>query len=777
MQYTLVLLSLNEIDGLKAIWPQIPKNSVDEIFAVDGGSNDGTLEFYRKNKIKVINQKSKGRGEAFRIGIKHAKGDVVIFFSPDGNEDPADISKFKSYFEKDENLDILIASRMMEGAYNEEDTGMFKPRKWVNNAFNFAANLLFRRKGNYVTDTINGFRAIKKSSFLKLKPHSMKHTIEYEMTIKAFKHKMNIREFPTTEGPRIGGYIKAKSLPTGIDFIRLFFLEVWDSIYKNLHIVLLLAIITVQIITLRQGMHWNIKNNPDLHYSIHIDEVAEILTTLKLGESRNGSKTPTWLMQKGVGYANLSKTLYDITNTQPGQTIFKAIYATDLNSMAGIYLFFRTITAFFAIALTIAVYKLAGILYSNKYTGVLSAFFISTLFGSFFSSVIFKADIPAVFMLTCMLIYIIKFYKEGKNKYLYTSAIFFGFACVTKYHAAAAILLYPILIGLNYYKLRKIEIKKYFIAGLFAFLAALILGPYIFLDLREFRNGLLLQNYYQTNRPLQFEEFGFQPFVIFDHILYTSIGPVLLIFFIASLVFIIIKIVKYKKFDYVLPASYLVTFFTLASISTWIVVRYSIPFFPIISIFSSIFLTELVTFAAKKTRWKYLTVYTILAFMLFMHFAYFIAFSKFVRSTTATVQAANWIRENLDKDNTLLHLQLLGEEPNIIYNFGEVNTMEITGPHLDEFIVKYEKIDEMQNFEYLLIDERSYHQYQRLSNSKYESYHKFFESFMNSENFELSKKFTIVPEFAGIKFEKGELPQDLLLTSPDVLLYKRVEKI
>ena len=82
---TLVILTLNEIEGLKKIFPLIPINKISEVFGVDGGSKDGTLEFYKKNKVKVLNQKSKGRGEAFRIALKKAKYDKIVFFSPDGN--------------------------------------------------------------------------------------------------------------------------------------------------------------------------------------------------------------------------------------------------------------------------------------------------------------------------------------------------------------------------------------------------------------------------------------------------------------------------------------------------------------------------------------------------------------------------------------------------------------------------------------------------------------------------------------------------------------------
>ncbi|MDZ4205843.1 MAG: glycosyl transferase family 2, partial [Patescibacteria group bacterium] len=66
---------------------------------------------------------------------------------------PHDISKFRQYFE--DGADIVIASRMMKGAHNEEDDSSFPVRKLVNQAFGLIANIFWNRSGRFVTDTIN----------------------------------------------------------------------------------------------------------------------------------------------------------------------------------------------------------------------------------------------------------------------------------------------------------------------------------------------------------------------------------------------------------------------------------------------------------------------------------------------------------------------------------------------------------------------------------------------------------------------------------------------
>jgi glycosyltransferase involved in cell wall biosynthesis len=223
----LVVLSYNEVQGVTALAPDIAKYKefgVDEILAVDGGSTDGTLEVYAAHGIPVVKQTSRGRGEAMRLAAQESTADFLIFFSPDGNEDWRDIAKFRGYFEQ--GYDLVIASRMMAGAHNEEDDQWLRSRKWANNAFNFLANAFFRHDGPYISDSINGFRGIRRSVLIELKLDAVGYTIEYQMTMRALERKLKIVEFPTHEGARIGGESKAQSIPTGLRFIRC----LWEEI-------------------------------------------------------------------------------------------------------------------------------------------------------------------------------------------------------------------------------------------------------------------------------------------------------------------------------------------------------------------------------------------------------------------------------------------------------------------------------------------------------------------------------------------------------------------
>ena len=227
MKSSLIILTLNEIEGVRTLYDRIPFDAVDECFVVDGGSIDGTVEFFREKGIKVVPQEIKGRGEAFQIAVREAKGDYLIFFSPDGNEDPGDIPKLLELLAM--GYDIAIASRFLSGSQNEEDDLRFPWRAWANRAFTFIANIIWNTNRNYITDTINGYRAIKKEAFNKLNISAPGFVIEYQMSIRAMKLGLKVVEIPTVEGQRIGGVSTAKSIPTGLLFLRFLLKEIMNG--------------------------------------------------------------------------------------------------------------------------------------------------------------------------------------------------------------------------------------------------------------------------------------------------------------------------------------------------------------------------------------------------------------------------------------------------------------------------------------------------------------------------------------------------------------------
>jgi len=61
---------------------------------------------------------------------------------------------------------------------------------------------------------------ITKETAQDLKLDATDYSIEYQMTIRGFKKKKKIVEFPTIEGSRIAGETGAPSIPTEFRFVR-----------------------------------------------------------------------------------------------------------------------------------------------------------------------------------------------------------------------------------------------------------------------------------------------------------------------------------------------------------------------------------------------------------------------------------------------------------------------------------------------------------------------------------------------------------------------------
>lgn len=218
----LIIVGKNEIQGINKLFKKIPQKIFHEIHYFDGNSTDGSLEFFNSHKnIKV--HKNIKKGEIYTYASNVTKANDIVFFAIDGNEDPKDIPIL---LEKLNNSDMCIASRFLKDSVNEEDGNFLPLRKWANMVFTFLVNV--HLKSN-ISDTINGFRSIKRDLILETNPEVTKigFDIEFQLTIRAIKLKKIITEIPTIEYPRIDGKTNAKSIPVGLLMLRRFIKEIY----------------------------------------------------------------------------------------------------------------------------------------------------------------------------------------------------------------------------------------------------------------------------------------------------------------------------------------------------------------------------------------------------------------------------------------------------------------------------------------------------------------------------------------------------------------------
>src|SRR5262245_27433773 len=119
MKVTLLVLTLNEFDGVRAILPRIRREWFHEILIVDGGSTDGTIQWARNAGYRVHVQQRPGIRFAYLEVLPLIQGDAIVSFSPDGNCDPAVLPRLVDQLR--EGYDLVIGSRYLAGMKSEDD--------------------------------------------------------------------------------------------------------------------------------------------------------------------------------------------------------------------------------------------------------------------------------------------------------------------------------------------------------------------------------------------------------------------------------------------------------------------------------------------------------------------------------------------------------------------------------------------------------------------------------------------------------------------------------
>jgi glycosyltransferase involved in cell wall biosynthesis len=212
MKVTLLVPTLNEVDGMKQIMPRIKKEWFDQLLIVDGGSTDGTVEYCREKGYSVVSQKRKGLRYAYIDALPYIEGDILITFSPDGNSIPELIPLLIDKVK--EGFDMVIVSRYAKGAKSYDDDFITSFGNWM---FTSLINLLFGAK---YTDSMVMFRAYKTEliHILELDKDSnyafeefLFNTIigmEPLLSIRCAKKKLKVAEIPGDEPARLSGQRK-----------------------------------------------------------------------------------------------------------------------------------------------------------------------------------------------------------------------------------------------------------------------------------------------------------------------------------------------------------------------------------------------------------------------------------------------------------------------------------------------------------------------------------------------------------------------------------------
>lgn len=214
---SIVIPAYDEERGLPTVLDNVFR-SVDgicEVLVVDDGSRDRTSEVACGFKCSVIkHEANRGKGEALKTGVRHAKGDNLIFIDADNTYPAKAISQI---LENLESNDIVYGARSL-GRYRIP-------------LFNRLGNMIFQNMIKHIygfqgSDYATGLYGIKKTYLESMNIRSSGFAIEPEIAIKASRMGLRVKEIPIEYQPRLG---KAKLVGPKAGFehfttiMRLFF--------------------------------------------------------------------------------------------------------------------------------------------------------------------------------------------------------------------------------------------------------------------------------------------------------------------------------------------------------------------------------------------------------------------------------------------------------------------------------------------------------------------------------------------------------------------------
>jgi glycosyltransferase involved in cell wall biosynthesis len=231
MKTTLLVMTLNEIDGMRQIMPAIDRAWCDQIIIVDGGSTDGTVEWAREQGYEVYCQQRKGIRHGYFEVLPQVKGELIILFSPDGNCLAEIIPELKQKII--DGYDMVIGSRYLGHAISEDDDLFTGFGNWL---FTRTVNLLY---GGRYTDVMVIFRAFRRRLIDDLDlldeeayapcERLFRTVISWEllMSVRAMKAGKRVTEVPASEPRRVGGVRKLQVIRWGAAYYLQFLREIY----------------------------------------------------------------------------------------------------------------------------------------------------------------------------------------------------------------------------------------------------------------------------------------------------------------------------------------------------------------------------------------------------------------------------------------------------------------------------------------------------------------------------------------------------------------------
>ncbi len=215
MKVSVIIPTLNEEESIGHVLDKIPKDSRYEweILIVDGNSKDRTREIAREKGARVIVEKRKGYGRAYKTGFAHATGDIIVTLDGDDTYPAERIPELVEHLLKN-NLDFISCerfSKMQKGA-------MSLTHKFGNWVLTITTRILF---GVKIKDSQSGMWVFRRKILKDLNLTSDGMPFSEEIKIEAWK-RFRCEEVPIEYRER-KGEVKLNTWNDGLRNLKFLF--------------------------------------------------------------------------------------------------------------------------------------------------------------------------------------------------------------------------------------------------------------------------------------------------------------------------------------------------------------------------------------------------------------------------------------------------------------------------------------------------------------------------------------------------------------------------
>jgi hypothetical protein len=219
----------NERGNIEPLVRRLPQlGGQTEILLVEGHSADGTYEeclrvrdAYPDRKIRVLQQRGKGKGDAVLEGFANATGELLLILDADLSVSPEDLKKFTAAASAWPGS-LVVGSRFV---FPMERGAMRPLNYWGNRFFSKTLSLLFGAK---LTDALCGTKVIWRSDYEQLRAAGYGFGKsdpfgDFDLLFGSFQLGLRIEEVPVAYRRRTYGTTQIRRFRDGLTLLRLTF--------------------------------------------------------------------------------------------------------------------------------------------------------------------------------------------------------------------------------------------------------------------------------------------------------------------------------------------------------------------------------------------------------------------------------------------------------------------------------------------------------------------------------------------------------------------------